>query len=254
MKATAFEFRTRFWIILAVYTLGFTTPWDAVWRIDPHGINGDVWGGLAAALARSGVVSIGAAFNVVLVAAIVCAAAGAWLRMWGTATLGVDVMSDHSFRGDRVVAAGPYRYLRNPLYVGSWLNTLALTLLMRPSGAVFTVVALVGFQLRLILGEEAFLRAKLGEAYAEYCARVPRIVPRFKVRGSRFQGDAKRARWDHAAVAEIYMWMSAAGFAVLGWRYDRMLLLQWVLVSLGASLVVKGLVLGRKKRITESTE
>jgi protein-S-isoprenylcysteine O-methyltransferase Ste14 len=247
MKATAFEFRARFWIILAIYTLGFTTPWDALWRIDPHGINGDVWGGLAAALARTGVLSIGAAFNVVLVAAIVCAAAGAWLRMWGTASLGVDVMSDHSFRGDRVVAAGPYRYLRNPLYVGSWLNTLALTLLMRPSGAVFTVVALVGFQVRLILGEEAFLRGKLGEAYVEYLRAVPRIVPRFKVRGAGFEGNGTRARWDHAAVAEIYMWMSAAGFAALGWQYNRMLLLKCVLVSLGVSLVVRGITLGRKK-------
>jgi protein-S-isoprenylcysteine O-methyltransferase Ste14 len=246
MKATAFEFRARFWIILAIYTLGFTTPWDAVWRIDPHGINGDVWGGLAAALARTWALSIGAAFNAVLVAAIVCAAVGAWLRMWGTATLGVDVMSDHSFRGDRVVAAGPYRYLRNPLYVGSWLNTLALTLLMRPSGAVFTVVALVGFQVRLILGEEAFLRGKLGEAYVEYLRAVPRIVPRFKVRVSGFEGSGTRARWDHAAVAEVYMWMSAAGFAVLGWRYNAMLLLKCVLVSLGMSLVVRGITLGRR--------
>ena len=247
MKASAFEFRARFWIILAIYTLGFTTPWDAVWRIDPRGINGDVWGGLAAALAHTGAMGIGAAFNVVLVAAIVCAAVGAWLRMWGTATLGVDVMSDHSFRGDRMVAAGPYRYLRNPLYVGSWLNTLALALLMRPSGAVFTVVGIVGFQMRLILGEEAFLRAKLGEAYVEYLRTVPRIVPRFKVRGLGSEGDAKRARWDHAAMAEIYMWMSAAGFAFLGWQYNRMLLLKWVLVSLGVSLVVRGVTLGRRK-------
>lgn len=246
MKATAFEFRVRFWIIVAIYALGFTTPWDGVRRVDPRGINGDVWGGLAAALARGGAISIGAAFNVVLVAAIVCAVAGAWLRMWGTASLGVDVMSDHSFRGDRVVAAGPYRCLRNPLYVGNWLNTLALAILMRPSGAVFTLVGMVVFLLRLILGEEAFLRAKLGEAYVAYCAQVPRIVPVLRSRTLVVAG--ARARWDHAVVAEVYMWMSAAGFAVLGWRYDARLLLQCVLVSLGASLVVKGIAMGRKEK------
>ena len=69
-----------------------------------------------------------------------------------------------------MVAAGPYRYLRNPLYVGSWLNTLALAILMRPSGAVFTLVALVGFHLRLILAEEAFLA---GEAGGGVCGVLP---------------------------------------------------------------------------------
>jgi uncharacterized membrane protein len=35
------------------------------------------------------------------------------------------------------------------------------------------------------------------------------------------------------------MWGSAVSFAVLGWRYNATLLLQWVLVSLGVALVVK---------------
>ena len=244
MKATAFEFRFRLWIILAIYTLGFTTPWDAIWRIDPRGINGDVWGVLAAAIARSGAVSMVAAFNGLLVAAIVFAAAGAWLRVWGAAYLSHSVVHDEQIRADTVVAAGAYRYLRNPLYVGTWLNTLALALLMRPSGAVFTLVGIVVFQTRLILAEEAHLRETLGEPYAAYCARVPRIVPALRPRVATAEG--AKAQWGLAAAAEIYMWMSAAGFAVLGWRYDAWLLLKWMLVSLGASLVVMGLT-GRKE-------
>jgi protein-S-isoprenylcysteine O-methyltransferase Ste14 len=270
MKASAWEFRHRFWIALVIYTLGFTVPWDAVhpselsspgtpvvWPVDGRGANAHVWGWLAGRLAQSGAMSFGAAFKVVLVAAIGCAVAGAWLRTWGTAYLGTDVMSDKQMRSDvvihpseqarrepRLMAAGPYRYMRNPLYVGSWLNTLALTLLMRPSGAVFTVVALVGFHVRLILAEEAFLRAKLGEPYVEYCAQTPRIVPKLTSPKPTSQNRdvGHPARWDRAAVAEVYMWGSAAGFAVLGWRYDANLLLQCVLVSLGVALVVKGLV------------
>jgi protein-S-isoprenylcysteine O-methyltransferase Ste14 len=245
MKASAWEFRFRFWIILAIYTLGFTAPWDVVWRVDPRGIDGEVWGSLAMALSRSGAMSIGTAFKVVLEAAIVCAVAGAWLRTWGSAYLGVDVMSDQAMRSDRVVAAGPYRYMRNPLYLGSWLNTLALTLLMRPSGAVFTVLALVGFQVRLILAEEAFLRAKLGESYVDYCARVGRIWPGSASRDRDDGHPPPKPRWDRAALAEVYMWGSAAGFAVLGWRYDSNLLLECVLVSLGVSLVVKGVFSGK---------
>ena len=44
---------------------------------------------------------------------------GAWLRTWGSATLSVGVMQDRQMRGDSVVAEGPYRCLRNPLYVGA---------------------------------------------------------------------------------------------------------------------------------------
>jgi protein-S-isoprenylcysteine O-methyltransferase Ste14 len=244
VKATAWEFRTRFWITLAIYTLGFTTPWDAVWHVDARGVNADVWGWAAAGLARGTGMGIGTAFEAVLVAAIACAVLGAWLRLWGTASLGADVMGDRQMRGERMVAAGPYRYLRNPLYVGSWLNTLALAILMRPSGAVFTLVALVGFHLRLILAEEAFLGEKLGAGYVEYCQAVPRIFPK-PTSQKQDAGHPARARWDHAALAEVYMWLSAAAFAVFGWQYNRMLLVECVLVSLGVSLVVKGLAPGK---------
>jgi protein-S-isoprenylcysteine O-methyltransferase Ste14 len=239
MKASAWEFRFRFWILLAIYTLGFTAPWDAVLHLDGAGPNSHVWGQLAVLLSRIAGLSITAAFNVILMAAIVCAAAGAWLRIWGAAYLSHSVVHDGQMRADSVVAAGPYRYLRNPLYVGSWLNTLALTLLLRPSGAAFMVVGIVVFLLRLILAEEAHLRETLGEAYLAYCARVPRIYPALRPRVT--ADEAARAQWGRAAAAEVYMWMSAAGFAVLGWRYDAHLLIQCVLVSLGVSLVVKGI-------------
>jgi len=59
---------------------------------------------------------------------------------------------------------GPYRHLRNPLYLGAWVNTLAVALLMPASGAVFTIVLIVLFQMRLILAEESFLGGKQGGA------------------------------------------------------------------------------------------
>jgi hypothetical protein len=126
--------------------------------------------------------------------------------------------------------------MRNPLYLGSWLNLLALALLMPASGAVFAIVMLIGFHLRLVLGEEAFLREKLGEPYAAYCARVPRLLPALR---PQVAASGARPRWGQAALAEIFMWGSAVSFAVLGWRYNATLLLQCVLVSLGVSLVVK---------------
>jgi protein-S-isoprenylcysteine O-methyltransferase Ste14 len=238
VKASAWEFKARFWIILAIYTVGFVAPWDFWWQVDGAGPNAHVWGRLAVLLSCNGAMTTAAAFNLALVAAIGFAAAGAWLRIWGSAYLGVDVMQDTSLRGDGMVADGPYRFLRNPLYVGAWLNLLALALLMPPSGAVFTLVTMIGFQMRLIFGEEAFLREKLGAPYAAYCAKVPRIVPAM---WPQVAGSGARAQWGQAALAEVFMWGSAASFAVLGWRYDARLLMQCVLVWLGVALVVKGL-------------
>jgi protein-S-isoprenylcysteine O-methyltransferase Ste14 len=257
MKATQIEFRLRFWIILAIYILGFAAPWDFVLHLDGAGPNGAPgalagwggdahgWGLLAVLLSKGGAMSIAAAFNLLLAAAIMCAFAGAWLRTWGSAYLGADVMRDTSMRSDGVVADGPYRTMRNPLYLGSWLNLLALALLMPASGAVFAIVMLIGFHLRLIFSEEAFLRTKLGEAYCAYLAKVPRILPALS---PQVAASGARPRWGQAALAEIFMWGSAVSFAVLGWRYNATLLLQCVLVSLGVALVVKAFATGREKK------
>src|SRR5580692_10992446 len=135
MKVASRAFRYRFWIILVVHALGFTAPWDWAVHVDGTGPNSHVWGQLAVMLSRGGAMSISAAFNLILAVGIVCAFAGAWMRTWGSAYLGVDVMRDTNLRADAVVAAGPYAHVRNPLYLGAWLNTLALALLMPPSGA-----------------------------------------------------------------------------------------------------------------------
>jgi uncharacterized SAM-binding protein YcdF (DUF218 family) len=141
--------------------------------------------------------------------------------------------------GDRVVAAGPYRYMRNPLYLGIFLHTFALALLMMPSGALFTIIVIGLFQLRLMLAEEAFLTAKLGEPYRAYCAAVPRIVPSLRARVP--QSSAQPA-WGVALLSEIYMWGVVASYVAFGWKYNAFLIIQGVVVSLGVSLVAHAFV------------
>ena len=113
----------------------------------------------------------------ITILAVVLAALGAGFRLWGTAYLGRTVVFDKAMQAGEVVAAGPYRYVRNPLYLGSMLTALAVSILMPASGALFFVVALSIFVVRLALGEEAFLKAKIGDAYVEYCRRVRRWLP-----------------------------------------------------------------------------
>ena len=69
-----------------------------------------------------------------------------------------------------VVAAGPFRYVRNPLYLGAWLLATGVSILMPPSGAAFFLPAFSIFVPILISAEERFLSAKLGD-------HLPAVLP-----------------------------------------------------------------------------
>ncbi len=82
-----------------------------------------------------------------------------------------------------LVVTGPYRYVRNPIYVGVvfiflghflWLGYWALL--------VYPLFALIGVHFFVVLYEEPTLKRKFGASYEEYLKRVPRWIPRFKVR------------------------------------------------------------------------
>src|SRR5271163_2087755 len=175
MNAAALAFRFRVAIFLLLYLLGFLPPWGASFR---GGSEGTLWLAASTLAARSGWIALAAATVTVTLIALACLTLGAILRVWGTAYLGSGVMRGAVMQGDRLVAAGPYRYLRNPLYLGSWLLGLATAILMPPSGAAFFLLAFSIFVLFLISAEERFLTAQLGEVYQQYCRGVPRLWPR----------------------------------------------------------------------------
>jgi protein-S-isoprenylcysteine O-methyltransferase Ste14 len=241
MKATPFEFRFRFLIHAIIYVLGFLTPWNRWLHLDSAGPNAHVWGTLAARLSAlaPGTIGIVTTFNLLLVAGILCALAAALLRTWGSAYLGTSIVQAPAMHGDGVVAAGPYRYLRNPLYLGIFLHTFALALLMPPSGAIFCILAIGLFQLRLIAGEESFLTAKLGAPYLAYCAKVPRLIPSLT---PRVPTSTLEPQWPTAFLGEIYMWGVVVTFAAFGWRYNSNLLIKGVLISLGISLIARAFI------------
>jgi protein-S-isoprenylcysteine O-methyltransferase Ste14 len=163
MKASAIEFRLRMWIQIVIFVLGFWAPWIGSADLS-HRYSTLAW--LALQLSRSGLASFSVATAVVIVCGALAALAAAVLRVWGVAYMGYAVARHGEMQGAAVVAAGPYRHLRNPLYVGGWFMMLAIALLMPPSGALFTVVLITIHFLRLILGEEAFLAEKLGSICA----------------------------------------------------------------------------------------
>jgi protein-S-isoprenylcysteine O-methyltransferase Ste14 len=78
-----------------------------------------------------------------------------------------------------LVVSGLYRYVRNPMYV-------AVLTLIFGQGLFFGDIRLleyglavwVGFFLFVLLYEEPTLRSSFGREYEEFCANVPRWIPR----------------------------------------------------------------------------
>jgi protein-S-isoprenylcysteine O-methyltransferase Ste14 len=237
MKATQFEFRFRLAIGFLLYFLGFWAPWER-YGSNPGAVT-TTWLELSGALASAHWLSLSSATVLVTAIAILCAFKGTIFRVWGTAYLGTAVVHDTSMHGAEVVAAGPYRYVRNPLYVGTFIFSLAVSILMPPTGAIFFLLAQAFFYLRLILGEEAYLTAQQGEAYLAYKQRVPRLM-----RSLRARVPASRAKpqWLTSILAESYYVSLTVCFAVLAWRYNAYLLTKCVIICFGASLVLRALV------------
>jgi protein-S-isoprenylcysteine O-methyltransferase Ste14 len=235
MRASKMEFRLRMLIQIVIVILGFWAPW-----IDALDLGRRVatleW--LALEISRLGVTSFTYAAPIVIVAGALFALAGAVFRVWGAAYLSYDVVHHAKMQAGGVVAAGPYRYVRNPLYLGGWFMMAAISLLMPPTGALFTVVLVTVFYLRLILGEEAFLSTQLGEPYRAYLGAVPRLIPR--VRPS-LPHTSVQPHWLIALITEINAICIFVTLACLSWTYNNLLMIKVILVVFGISLIVRAL-------------
>jgi protein-S-isoprenylcysteine O-methyltransferase Ste14 len=240
VKATRFEFRFRLPIGALIYGLGFGLPWVIYSAGGPRVTT--TWLELSGALARTGALTVETSIVAVTWVAIVLATIGAALRVWGTAYIGAAVMTSGQLHAQRVLAAGPYRYVRNPLYLGSFVFACSVAILMAPIGSVVFLVLLLVQILRLIGSEEAYLAAEQGETYLAYKARVPRFIPSLM---PRVPASAANPRWVRAILAETYPVGMALCFAVLAWRYNADLLIRAVIVCFGLSLVSRALLTGK---------
>jgi len=78
---------------------------------------------------------------------------------------------------DRIVERGPYRWVRNPMYLGHLIFFLGLALvLMSLIAALVFVAHAVWFELR-VREDESRLLARFGDSYRDYCRRVKRWIP-----------------------------------------------------------------------------
>jgi len=80
-----------------------------------------------------------------------------------------------------LVAAGFYRYVRNPMYMGILAMIIGYFLWFKYWNLlIYAVVVFIAFNTFVMYYEEPTLKRKFGVAYEKYCKRVPRWIPRFK--------------------------------------------------------------------------
>jgi protein-S-isoprenylcysteine O-methyltransferase Ste14 len=84
----------------------------------------------------------------------------------------------------RVVATGPYRWVRNPIYLAALLIVLGEAwLFLSPPLLAYAGAMAVFFHLFVVSYEERTLRRRFGDTYLEYRRTVPRWIPRSPQRG-----------------------------------------------------------------------
>lgn len=87
----------------------------------------------------------------------------------------------------RLVVRGPYRFVRNPMYLGAGLALAGAALYYRSAAlATYAAIFVLLTHALVVWYEEPTLRATFGDEYESYCRRVARWWP------SRSAGMARR--------------------------------------------------------------
>lgn len=109
-----------------------------------------------------------------LLPAVAAVVAGEGLRLWGVAWIGPRSRTRTAEVGP-LVRGGPYRYSRNPLYVGNLLLFLGVGLFSGRAWVAALMPALLALHYHfVVMWEEDNLARRLGSPYLAYCAVVAR--------------------------------------------------------------------------------
>jgi len=235
MSVSKIGFRFRMIIQIVIVFLGFWSPWIGVFDLGRRVATLE-W--LALQISRMGIANFTVAAPIVIIVGALLALAGAVFRVWGAAYLGYLTVHHAEMQAGTLMAAGPYRYVRNPLYLGGWFMVAAVSLLMPPTGALFTMVLVTFFYIRTILSEETFLAAQLGEPYRDYLRAVPRLIPRLR---SSLPHVEAHPHWLIAFITEINALGIFVALAFLSWTYNNLLMIKAIVVCFGISLIVRAL-------------
>ena len=207
-KAAPFEFHHRFWIFVGIFFLAFICyAFDRATCV--------IF--LAEKLAHGDPRLIDTWVRILFLVSAALVFLGGAIRAWGTSYLRAEVMHDKRVRSERLVADGPFRYVRNPLYLGNVIAGAGIGMLASRTGFLVLVFALLIFCLRLISHEEKELSATHGESYRAYCKAVPRFVPSL---WPRVPSAGNPPHWLDGFLGEAWWFSLGAGGVALAFTFQ----------------------------------
>jgi protein-S-isoprenylcysteine O-methyltransferase Ste14 len=161
---------------------------------------------------------------------------------------------------DQLVTQGLFAHARNPLYDGNLLILAGLFIIHNhPAVYILGSVYFMTAYIAIVAAEEQFLLTKFGDAYRDYCQRVPRWLP--NLRGLRSTLSEMEFNWRRVVLkdyASAYTWMMAAlviiayeGMTPSGWEMQRGCLVASLAVVL--TLVFAVVRFMKKRRLLRET-
>jgi protein-S-isoprenylcysteine O-methyltransferase Ste14 len=166
-SASNFEYRNRHVIIVLVYALAY-----ACYNLDHLNVL------YAVMPSHLGMHQKGLIVRLLYIAATLIAAASAILLTGATAYRPSSVLSERS----HLRVDGPFRYVRNPHYLGYFLLLTALGTFQSRLGLPMMLLVETVFLVRLVGHEEILLEQKYRERFSFYRQAVPRIIPSLRPR------------------------------------------------------------------------
>lgn len=231
MRATTWEFKNRALVFGLIFGVSF-----AAYALDPQNATAALANWLARQLGVDATILAQALFGV----AACLVALAALIRTWASSYLHATVVYAAGVKTENLVADGPYRHVRNPLYFANALMAVGLGAMMSRVGFVLCVVLMLIFCYRLIFLEESQFRQKDTEQYLRYRSTVPRLWPSLR---ARVTASSAQPRWSDGFKAEFWCWGCAAAVAAFAITLNNAAFF----VILGASIALLWLLSRRAK-------
>ncbi len=123
--------------------------------------------------------------GVAIAVGLILAVLGELIRVWAVGFSGMTTRGDH-VEAPELVSAGPYAYVRNPLYVGNFVTALGFAIAFTGGNEPVIKCVLILASLAVMIAvyaiivphEEQFLAGEFGDAFTKYRAEVPPLFPR----------------------------------------------------------------------------
>jgi protein-S-isoprenylcysteine O-methyltransferase Ste14 len=101
------------------------------------------------------------------------------LRMWAGSVLTSHRMMAFQVQKDCLIQSGPYRLVRNPIYLADLIAYIGFALCLKPVGCLLPVLIYLHFS-QLVRYEERSLKQRIGEPFLQYSKTTPRFIPNGK--------------------------------------------------------------------------